>query len=169
MNPKREYPVDKKALPDALLELDGRAATSTSEGRVVADRVLRRDRLRVRILTGATIALFLLALVGIYGSFSYAKTDIYSKIFQCSDEVCKQGKGFSGVQLNTLTLLQDAYMILFKIVLMDSVALVAILVAAVCTVLLILTTRRATLRQIQASLLLLSDQVETMRRSREHP
>jgi hypothetical protein len=165
MNTNQEHPADKKALPDALLEFDGRQATSA--GRALASRVLRRDRRRVRLLIGATIVLFLLALVGIYGSFSYAKTDIYSKISQCSEEVGKQGHGFTGVQLNTLTLLQDAYMIQFKIVLMNSLALAAILVAAVLTVLLVLASRHATLRQIQANLLVLSDQIETMRQSRE--
>ena len=47
-----------------------------------------------------------------------------------------------------------------------TVALFAImLAAAVCTVLLIMATRGATLRQIQASLLALSEQFDTLQQS----
>jgi hypothetical protein len=167
MNAKNEQSSGKKALADALLELDGRTETSTAEGKAIAGRVLRRDRLRVRLLTGMTIALFLLAAVGIYRSFSMAKNDIYSKIFECSDQIF--ARDMTGGELKILRLVQEAYMIQFHIVLMDSVAFAAILLAAVLTVLLVLAARRATLRQIQSSLLTLSKQIETMRTQQGHP
>jgi len=46
-----------------------------------------------------------------------------------------------------------------------SVLLAVMLAAAFCTVLLIMATRRATLRQIQVSLLAISEQLETLQRS----
>jgi hypothetical protein len=163
MNAKLEPSAEKKALADALLELDGRTVASTAEGRALAGRILRRDRLRVRLLTGSTIVLFLLAIAGIYWNFHLAKTEIYSKIWQCQEQMF--GHGATKLELQILTLVQEAYISQFKSILMASLAFGGILAAAVCTLLLILATRRATLRQIQTNLVLLSKQIEMMRKS----
>jgi len=57
------------------------------------------------------------------------------------------------------------YMILLATVWGISLLFAITLAAAVCTVLLIMATRRATLRQIQTSLLVLSEQFDTLQRS----
>jgi hypothetical protein len=163
VNAKHRQSAEKKALADTLLEHDCGTATSTAEARALAERVLRRDRLRVRVLTGATILLFLLTVVGIYWNFHLAKTEIYSKIFECNDQVFR--RDITPVEAQILVLLTDAYMLQFKSILATLVAFGAILVAAVCTILLVLATRRATFRQIRVSLRVLSEQIETMRQS----
>jgi multisubunit Na+/H+ antiporter MnhB subunit len=163
MNTKYEPSAEKKTLADTLLAIESRTSTSSAEEREVVQKVLHRDRRRIRILTWATIGFFLLAVIGIYWNFHLAKTEVYSKIFRCQDQISRQD--ITGVERHILILLQEAYMSQFKNILAASVAFAAILVAAFCTVLLIMVTRRATLRQIQASLVALSEKLDALRPS----
>jgi len=163
MNAKHEQSTQKNALADSLLELDCRKATSTADGRALAGRVLRRDRLRVRLLTGATIVFFLLAVIGIYWNFHLANTQIMPKFWKYSEEALKHKP--TGVELTTAYFVQELYMSQMTSIWIASAAVAALLVAAVCTVLLVMATRRATLRQIQVSLLVLSEQFDTLQRS----
>jgi hypothetical protein len=158
--------MEKKALADALLALDGRTATSTAEDRALAQRVLRRDRLRVRLLTAATIVFFLLAVIGVYSFFHLIIAEVRPKIFESLDEIFRQD--LTRADQATLALLQDLQISQAKSIFRASAAIAALLVSAVCTVLLVLATRRTTLRQIQISLMVLSErieQIETMERS----
>jgi hypothetical protein len=164
MNAKHEQSSERKTLSETLLELDGGSAASTIEARTLADNALRRDRLRVRILTWVTIVFFLLSVIAIYGTFHLVTASIRPKIDESMDVMFKD-KQITSTDLATLRLLQDLYIIQFKNNLVTSAAVATILVSAVCTVLLIMVTRRATLRKIQIILLVLSEQIDAMRQA----
>ena len=105
MNAKHEQSAEKKALADTLLAIDSRMPTSSAEGREVVKEVLRRDRRRVRILTWATIGLFLLMVIGICGGvyWYYVKVvpemnglhrslvELYSQISKVEPQPSKPG------------------------------------------------------------------------------
>ncbi len=178
MNAKHEQPAEKKTLVDTLLAIDSRMPSSSAEAREVAKQVLRRDRRRVRILTWMTIGFFLLTVIGICGS-------VYWYSIKVVPDMNRLEQGFSRLMPQIFNLEPDlskrnpqtdiaidaamSCRILYKIQLANlggTMALfVVMLAAAFSTVLLIRATRAATLRQIQASLLALSEQFDALQRS----
>lgn len=178
MNANREEPAEKKTLADALLAIDGRTPSSSAEGREVAQEALHRDRRRVRIVTSMTIGLFLSAVLGIcfLVYFCYVKIapgmaryerDISALEQQLENERPQTSKPDLLGMTARMTVGQGwAFFRIQVITLWGTVAVLAfMLVAAFCTVLLIMATRRATLRQIQVSLLALSEQFDALQRS----
>jgi hypothetical protein len=178
MNANREEPAGKKALVDSLLALDGRMPSSSAEGREIAKEVLRRDRRRVRILTGLTIGFFLLTVIGICLSLYWYYMKIVPAMYKhqrdliaLEQQLAKQEPDPSKPDLLAMTARITvgqgfAIFLIHVINLWGISALFALMLAAAfCTVLLIMATRRATLRQIQASLLVLSEQFDTLQRS----
>jgi len=185
MNPSREEPAGKNTFRDALLAIDGRMPRSSGEGREFAKGALRRDRRRVRILTRATIGFFLLTVIGIcffvyFYCLKFAPAmDRYQRHISAMEQelsahkqqFAKQEPHPSTPDLLTttagMTIGQGWALFFFQaIILWATVALFAVMLAAAfCTVLLIMATRRATLRQIQVSLLVLSEQFDTLQRS----
>lgn len=178
MNDNREEPAGKKALADALLAIDSRMPSSSAEGREMAKEALRRDRRRVRILTWTTIGFFLLTVVGIcfpvyfyYLKIAPAMDAYWRDISALEQQLDKRDPQRSKPDLLDMTARMTvgqgwALFTIQAITLWGIVAVLAVLLAAaVCTVLLIMATRRATLRQIQVSLLGLSEQFDTLQRS----
>jgi hypothetical protein len=181
MNAEHEPSAGKKALMDALLAIDSRMPTSSAEGREVARQVLRRDRRRVRILTAMTVGFFLLTVIGICGSVYWYSIKIVPQIVryqrdiaECRSQLYKLEpqltKPYPSASVAMTALVaaregQELY-VLQVVNLCGIIALFAVMLAAAfCTVLLIMATRRATLRQIQASLLVLSEQFEMLQQS----
>ena len=178
MNAKYEQSAEKKAIVDALLAIDSRIPTSPAEGREVAKAALRRDRRRVRVLMWMTIGFFLLTVIGICGS-------VYCYYIKIVPEINKYRQDLSAVEQQLakqepqpskpdlldmsarLTVWQGQALFTIQTVnLWGIMALFAVMLAAAfCTVLLIMATRRATLRQIQSSLLALSEQFDTLKQS----
>ena len=125
-----------------------------------------------------TIGFFLLTVIGICGSVYWYHIkvvpafDKYQRdISAVEQQLAKQEPQPSKPDLLDMTARMtvgqgyELFMIQFAN-LWGTVALLAVmLAAALCTVLLIMATRRATLRQIQASLLILSEQLDTLQRS----
>jgi hypothetical protein len=176
MNAKHEPSAEKKALVDTLLALDSSVPASSADGREVAKAVLRRDRRRVRILTWATIGLFLLTVVGICGSVYWYSIKVVPYMNHFERDFLEWAKSSTveplskeSPQANLAVSTIISCRILYKIQLANlggTVALLAImLTAAVCTVLLIRASRTATLHQIQASLLALSEQFDALQQS----
>jgi len=175
---KHEPSAEKKALFEALLAIDSRMPTSSTEGREVAKEVLRRDRRRVRILTWMTIGFFLFTVIGICGGafWYYIKVvpemnGLQLAILELQPQISKPDEQLYKTNPLAATALMAAWQchILYRILVVtvwSISALFAIMLATTfCTVLLIMATRRATLRQIQASLLVLSEQFETLQQS----
>ncbi len=180
MNAKHEPSAEKKALVDTLLAIDSRMPASSAEGRKVAKEVLRRDRRRVRILTWATSGLFLLTVIGLCGSVYWYSIKVvpemnglHRAILELAPKISKPDEQPPLYETNPVasTALVAAsqchvlYMILIATVGGILVLLAVMLAAAFCTVLLIRATRAATLRQIQASLLALSEQFDSLQQS----
>jgi hypothetical protein len=178
MNANREEPAGKNTLADALLAMDSRMPSSSAEGREIAKKALRRDRRRVRILTWATSGFFLLTVIGICGSvywyylkvmpvMNHLERDVIPLIPQIHN--LEGGPSKLSPQTNLAISSAIGCNILYKIQLANlggTMALFAVMLAAAfCTVLLIMASRRATLGQIQASLLVLSEQFDSLQRS----
>jgi hypothetical protein len=184
MNDNREEPAGKNALVDALLAIDSRTPSSSAEGREIAKEALRRDRRRVRVLTWTTIGCFLLAVIAICLPVYFYYLRLAPGMERCQRDLAALEQQFhkerpkdSEPDLLAMTAsmtagLGGALVSLTEVYLCGISALLAvILAAAFCTLLLITATRRATLRQIQVSLLTLSDQFDTLQRSLQggHP
>ncbi|MCE5303892.1 MAG: hypothetical protein LLF97_12400 [Planctomycetaceae bacterium] len=178
MNAKHEPSAEKKALVDTLLAIDSSVPTSSAEGREVAKEVLHRDRRRVRILTWTTSGLFLFTVIGLCLSacWYYLKVvpemnGLQRAISELDPQVCKLEPQPSkpGPLASTAVMAAWQCHILYRILLATVGGIVALLAfmlaAAICTVLLIRATRGATLRQIQASLLALSEQFDSLQQS----
>jgi hypothetical protein len=185
MNAKHEPSAEKKALVDTLLAIDSRMPTSSAEGREIAKQVLRRDRRRVRIITWMTMGFFLLTIIGICGCvywysikvlpgmnrFQLDIHDLDQQLIKREDQLAKQEPQPSKPDLLAMTARISAaasyqlFMIQHANLGGTMVLFVVMLAAAFCTVLLIMATRGATLRQIQASLLALSEQFDALQQS----
>lgn len=178
MNANREESAGKKKLADALLAIDNQTPNMSVEGRGVANEVLRRDRRRVRILTWVTVGLFLLTAFGICGGvflyymkvvpgFGKYKQDITVLQQQLDKQISQSAQ--PEVLDRIARILVGASYALFMIQFANLGAISALfaimLAAAVCTVLLITASRRATLGQIQVSLLALSEQFDALHKS----
>jgi hypothetical protein len=178
MNAKHEPSAEKKALADTLLAIDSRMPTSSAEGREVAQEVMRRDRRRVRILTWMTNGFFLLTVIGICGSVCWYNIRVVPFMDPFGRKINEMGSQIRNLEpklskqppqtefaVYTAAACYGLYMVQLGCVRAISVLFVLMLAAAVCTVLLIRATRGATLRQIQASLLALSEQFDALQQS----
>jgi hypothetical protein len=149
----------EKELGEALLNLD---TTATPDVKALTARVLQRDRRRVRLLvwmSGASwvvAALFVLAILVFFGLLFPLQAKLQQEV--------KQPTGRLTPAQIEQQLEQAA--IAFK---MGSVfitmAVGALTLAALCTVLLVLASRRATLRQVNANLVEISEQLKQLRQA----
>jgi hypothetical protein len=153
-----------KELGRALLDLDSQKLTGIADARQATWRVLERDRRRVWRLTALTVALWaaaiimvLLMLVAFGLVFPLqAKLRDPAEVARLPPEVQKDA--------------QFAAQVYFQMVTVGVTCSVGILaMAALATILLVLATRRATLRQINASLLEISDQLKALRQAPTPP
>lgn len=178
MNDNREEPKGMKTLVDTLLAIDSGTARSLDGGREAAKAVLRRDRRQVRTLGWATIGLFLLMVLGICLSAWFYGVKVRPAMYRHQQDISllKQQLDKQGPQPPKPDLLQmtaritawqgSTLFIIQAIYFWGTLALLTvILAAAFCTVLLITATRRATFRQIQANLMVLSEQFDSLQRS----
>jgi hypothetical protein len=178
MNANREEPVGKNTLADTLLAIEGSMPGSSAEAREVAKKVMRRDRRRVRILTWLTISFFLLTVLGICGCVYWYTLKVLptrnlfegslyksvSQIHNLEPDMSKYSPQ-TNLTLDTAVACKILYQIQIANLGGTMALFVVMLAAAVCTILLIRASRRATLRQIQASLLALSEQFDTLQKS----
>lgn len=142
----------------ALLELD--AATLAGKNDVTAQTtaILQGDRVRVRLLTWASMAIWLAALVLIFGDLVY-----FALLFP------RQALIFQQIDAGTLphehlAQIQRDLLIEFHMgTLLIAFSVFIATLAAFLTVLLIVATRRATLRQVNANLAEICEQLKQMR------
>jgi hypothetical protein len=142
----------EKELGRALLNLDVAPAPAALDPRQLTQRILERDRRRIRLLVGLAALFWLLTAAGV--------------ICLCPFYVLMVAPRLHAYQAGRAQLANDwndwamvghwaAYWIL--------ACILSLLLAAICTVLLILLSRRATLRQINASLAEISEQLRQLR------
>jgi hypothetical protein len=150
--------MSEKELGKALLNLDALALAGVPDARQQTWRVLERDRRRVRRLTALTVAVWVLAMLlalGVLVAFGFLFPQ-YARLVH-------------GVEQGKLTQAQGQEMLrvylmgLQKNLLIQALSVAALALAAICTVRLVYASRRATLRQLNASLIEIAEQLKRLR------
>jgi hypothetical protein len=142
----------------ALLNLDAAAISGKNDIAAKTEGILRQDRLRVRLLTWATVAVWVLALVLIFGDLVifgllFPRHALYLQQLDAGEITpalrdAMQRELFISFQMGTLIIALSVFITTL---------------AAFLTVLLIFATRRATLRQVNANLAEICEQLRQMR------
>ena len=150
-----------KDLGRALLDLDARTLAGTADPREPMLRILDRDRRRVWWWSAITIAFWILTLfMVLWMLVALALLMPFEAHLRNPDEVARAGM--------TPELLQQAELqahIMSRMITVGITASIGVLaLAAGSTVFLVLASRRATLRQINASLLEISEQLKALRK-----
>ena len=144
---------DRK-LGEALLQLDLAPAAKPTAAQV--ERIIERDRRRVRWLTRLTVALWILAAAGavlifVIGGFVFP---MIAKLLHEAGEGSLDRPDTPFLMLAKLTALAIAG---------GSISFVTLVAAGLATVLLVFRSRHATLRQINANLLQISEQLTALK------
>jgi hypothetical protein len=148
--------MNEKVLGELLLQLDAESLRETPEPRKFAEPILRRDRRRVWWLTAASISLWgfaMVLLLGVMiglGLLMPFKAHIRDKPERLNAEQLVQAQRTADEGMSMMLVLTA-----FSGVISCS--------AILCTLLLILSSRQATLRQVNASLLEISEQLRRLR------
>jgi hypothetical protein len=150
----------QKDLGQALLRLGVTELSGVPDVREQTWAILERDRRRVRRLTAMTIGAWLVS-TGLIFTVLVAFGFLFPRVAKLRMDV-EQGKVTQDQQEH---LRNEHDLGLMKGTLLIAFSVAALTFAALCTVLLNLATRRATLRQINASLLEISDQLKELRSS----
>jgi hypothetical protein len=150
--------VNEKDLGKALLKLDATQLAGVADIRQTTWKVLERDRRRVRLLTAVTMLTWLLAaILVVIGLVGYGLT------------FPQQAKLITEIDAGKLTpaerdQAQRVVLVAFQkgtLLIAFSVAVMA--AAALATVFLILVSRRATLRHVNAGLVEIGEQLKQLR------
>jgi hypothetical protein len=173
--------MNETELGRALLTLDA-ASRSPADTRALTDRILTRDRRRVRVLTwltvgtwlvAAALVLFLLVMFGLMlPAMAKVRDDDGQKRFTPGPAapapqpaaVPADDKGQNRLTPAQREQMRDDLEVAFK---MSSIIITftvgALTLAGLCTLWLVLATRRATLRQVNANLVEITEQLKQLR------
>jgi hypothetical protein len=152
--------MNEKDLGKALLGLDATQLGGVTDSRLLTGKVLERDRRRVRLLTGLTVVLWALAVSGIL---------LVLNIFV--DLIPKQKTLMRDVAQGRIakdhreSLERYHWMVVEKATVMIAASVAVLGLAAIGTVILVLTARGATLRQVNASLVEISEQLRQLKQA----
>jgi hypothetical protein len=149
--------MSEKELGRALLHLDAGLA-GLLDVKEMTRRVLERDRRRVWWLTALTVALWLVALGMVLGVF-VAFGLLFPKQAKLVQDI-EQGKIDPALR-DRMHLKNQVVGNMINLLMAGSVGVLGL--AALGTVLLVVASRRATLRQVSASLLEISEQLKRLR------
>jgi uncharacterized membrane protein len=147
--------MDEKEIGAGLIRLDGEG-TAESELQALTEKLLRRDRRRVGILATVSVVLWVAAASGFFLLGYLFFTAIVPKLQSYARRPPSWNEGVSGLWI---TIGSGAVTIVLG-------SVVAFLLAAISTVVLIVTSRRATLRQINASLQRIARELQELRATR---
>jgi heme exporter protein D len=144
--------MSEKEVGKALLNLAMAPTPTAADPRQLTQQILDRDRRRIRLLAGLAALFWILTTAGIVYLCVY-----YAMIVAPRLRAYQAGRAQLENDWNDWATAGDwaAYWIV--------ACIIALLVAATCTVLLTLFSRRATLRQINASLVEISAQLRQLR------
>jgi len=150
-----------KELSRALLDLDARMLAGATDPREATMKILNQDRRRVWWWSAITISFWIAALLMVLWMLvAMALLMPFEAHLRNPDEVARVGM--------TPEMLKEAELkahIVSRMITVGITASVGVLaLAAGSTVLLVLASRRATLRQINASLLEISEQLKALRK-----
>ena len=143
--------MNEKQMGEALLHWVASAGGPPGDPRQVVQGVLRRDRRRVRLLAIITILLWTVAAGGIPLFFALFMAFIFPKADRVLHDITLRPPGTDPQRLA-----DAAHIVLLAAAKLSVVfvtgSIVALLLAAVGTVMLVFAARRATLRQVNANL-----------------
>lgn len=150
--------MDERQLGDALLRYDA-AGRPAGDPRETTQRILRRDRRFVRWLAGLTVVLWLVATSGVclhaYFLFAFIEPKLEKEIHAAA-----------GNQEDLPQRVHDVFLLVFAIakesLILGSVTVVSVVIAGILSVLLVFASRRATLRQVNANLMEISEQLRRL-------
>ncbi|HEY3393848.1 MAG TPA: hypothetical protein VGK58_14145 [Lacipirellulaceae bacterium] len=139
-----------------MANLNSSLPTGSSDPRQVASRVAERHQRQIRLLTGISIFLWLLAAAGVlyvaYGALWH---------FYPRQRLLFREATLGNLKAEQLDELQRThYLVIEAATIVLGASFVALTLAALCTVLLVLVSRRATLVQINRSLAEISAQLK---------
>ena len=151
--------MNEKDFGDALLRLD-MAARPPADARALTDRVLARDARRVRVLTWVTVAAWLMAaglvlfLLIWFGLLFPAQAKLKDQAYRdrLTPQQWEQAE-------------RDVELAFKMSSLVITLTVGALAVAGLCTLGLVAATRRATLRQVNANLAEISEQLKQLRQT----
>jgi hypothetical protein len=157
--------MSERDLSNSLLQACAAEQSGPLDGRDQIAQILQRDRRRHRLLGGATLLLWLLGACGI----AFVLYELYVHVPQYLDFRFERTGTSSMERRQSITESNLAGFSIGIVVISCSVAALAL--AALGTFLLVLDIRRATLRQINARLALISERLERLQelRERERP
>ena len=152
--------MNEKELGDALLRWTPAPAPSAEPGELLR-RVLQRDQRRVRRLTIATVLLWLLAVLLIPLYFTFFALFILPKANWVMQETITHKSGIDPQRLasDAQIVLQVTARIGIGVV---SGSVITLLLAAWATVALVFAARRSTLRQVNANLTEIAEQIRRL-------
>lgn len=144
--------MNEKELGKALLNLAVAPTPAAPDPRQLTEKILDRDRKRIRLLVGLAALFWILTTAGIVYLCVF-----YAMLVAPRLRAYQAGNAQLENDWNDWAMAGDwaAYWL--------AACIIALLLAATCTVLLILFSRRATLRQINASLVEISEQLKQLR------
>ncbi len=141
--------MNEKELGKALVKQGTAPVSAAPDPRQLAQQVLQRDSRRIRLLTGMAALFWILTAAGVVCLCPFYVMMVAPRL-----RAYQAGRAQLENDWNDWAMVGDvaAYWML--------ACIISLLLAAICTVLLILLSRRATLRQINASLLEISEQLK---------
>jgi hypothetical protein len=153
----------EKEIRKALLDLDAATPGAAPDPRQLARSVVERDQRQVRLLAGVSILLWLVAAAGVLFVVYGALVHLYPRqklLFREAALGKLTGEEVDALQATHFMVVESATVIL-------AASFIALTLAALCTVLLVLVSRRATLRQINRNLVEISEQLKPPRKPAE--
>jgi Fe2+ transport system protein FeoA len=153
--------VSDRELSKALLRLDATELAGVPDVRQQTWRVLERDRRRIRFWTGLTVAAWLLAialLAVVLVNFGLLIPRQEALVRDIEAGTVSPAQREQAQRLLVVGFQKGSLVIAFSVTVLA--------VAALSTLALVLSSRRATLRQLNAGLLELSEQLKQLRQDR---
>ena len=136
-----------KELAKALLQLGSSELYSAPDALQLTQKILARDRRRVRLVAAVTLFFWAMSALVLFG-FMFALIGMIGEIQQ-------SGRPPADPLIAAI----------YKFLLVLAASLESLVLAFLCTIVLMFFSRRATLRQVNASLVLISSQLKELKRS----
>ena len=150
--------MSEKDLGKALLRLDASTLAAVPDARQQTWNILAHDRRRVRFLTTVTVCVWLLSAVLVFGGligFGLIMPEQAKMMRELQEGKMLPTQRDEIQRYLLMSFQKGTLMIAFSVAVMS--------VTAVSTVLLIVASRRATLRHVNASLVEISEQLKQLR------
>ena len=166
----------EKQLGQALLDLNLSAGTGVADPKQLTHKILSQDERRVRRWTWVTIVLWVLAALMVLWMFiamallmpfqAKIHQEMQAREAQAEWAYPLRGSRLTDKELKNAQESAQVFSLMITLGVAGSVGMLGL--ATLSAVLLVLASRRATLRQINASLLEISEQLKTMRAGSSH-